>query len=67
MFNRFTTHGLAYGVAQYLTNDGKPHKVEFKPDNRRHPGRPFVIVPDYDEKPALIEQALKAIDSIQLV
>ena len=67
MFNRFTTHGLAYGVAEYLTNDGKPHKVEFRPDDRRHPGKPFVIVPDDGEQLALIHEALKAIDSIELV
>lgn len=66
MFNRFRTHAIAYGVAQYLTHDGKPHKVEFRPD-RRNMDRPFIVVPDDGERLALIEEALKAIDSISLV
>jgi len=66
MIQRYSSHGLAYAVAQYLTHAGKPSRVEFKPD-RRQAAKPFIIVPDDGEKEALIEEALNAIDSIRLV
>lgn len=66
MIQRYSSHGLAYAVAQYLTHAGKPSKVEFKPD-RRQAAKPFIVVPDNGEQLALIEEALRAIDSIQLV
>ena len=65
MFKRFSSHPMAAGVAEYLTNSGQPTRVEFKPE--RGCSRPFILVPAEGEKDQLIAEALDAISRIQIV